>query len=371
MLTGYLIIIEQDTNPKSLTYGTTRERRVLDEDNCIPGTDVAQWEITNQYCEIVDGMQNGYHIVIYTDVNPNSATYSQQRTEREYDTDICTEDTTDADWQNVGETSCEQILYSPGNVYGNSGYELQEQMDVNEFSETYNTTRTIRTQNLTNCPLPNTSPVYEIISEYCETKKKNNALMYTGYKIVTRLNTNRYSSSYTGIAEISQVQDLTTCPMSDTNPNWVETSRYCEVSSGANTGYVIIVQKDVNPLSDTYNQTQNSKIKDEVSCPTGQQPSDYFTLDFEIVNGLNVNILGGRIRLNTGDIDIEFDNTIVSGSSMIGVIQVSSTFKDTPLNLTSASFIISAQSSYTTTQTPANYIWSSSTASLRFNVRPS
>ena len=140
MLSGYKIIIEQDTNPSSLSYGQTRQRRVFSEETCPPGTDVAQWEMTNQYCEMVDRMRNGYLVTIYTDVNEDSATYNQTRTERVMDATTCPIDTTNPNWQNTGEAYCEQILYTPGNVYGNSGYEIQIQTDVNEFSSTYNQT---------------------------------------------------------------------------------------------------------------------------------------------------------------------------------------------------------------------------------------
>lgn len=370
MLSGYKIIIEQDTNPSSLSYGQTRQRRVFSEETCPPGTDVAQWEMTNQYCEMVDRMRNGYLVTIYTDVNEDSATYNQTRTERVMDATTCPIDTTNPNWQNTGEAYCEQILYTPGNVYGNSGYEIQIQTDVNEFSSTYNQTRSQRTQNLTNCPRPSTNEVWEIISTVCETEKKNNALIYTGYKIVTRINTNQYSSTYTGVAETLRVLDTTACPISDTTPNWITQSSYCEVSNGANTGYLIIIQKDTNPLSDTYGQTQQVKVLDTVTCPQSVQPSTHIPLDFEIANNIRSDIYGGRIRLNNGDIDIEFDNTIAKGASMIGTIQVNSSFENTPLVMSSFSFMVDSQITYTAVQTPNPFVWKTSTGSLRFDVNP-
>ena len=369
MLTGYLISIYQDINPASLTYGQTRTERELSSD-CPEGSGDPNYQITNRYCEMDSNhMKTGYLIVERTDVNPDSATYGDIQTTRTENHTECPPDTTNPNWVDTGEASCEQIQYQSG-AYGNSGYKLQVQTDVNQFSSTYMQTRTQRTQDLTTCPLPNTQPTYVIISEVCETEKKNNALIYTGYKIVTRINTNQYSSTYTGVAETLRVLDTTACPISDTTPNWITQSSYCEVSNGANTGYLIIIQKDTNPLSDTYGQTQQVKVLDTVTCPQSVQPSTHIPLDFEIVNNIRSDIYGGRIRLNNGDIDIEFDNTIAKGSSMTGTIQVNSSFENTPLVMSSFSFMVDSQITYTAVQTPNPFVWKTSTGSLRIDVNP-
>lgn len=369
MLTGYLISIYQDINPASLTYGQTRTERELSSD-CPEGSGDPNYQITNRYCEMDSShMKTGYLIVERTDVNPDSATYGDIQTTRTENHTECPPDTTNPNWVDTGEASCEQIQYQSG-AYGNSGYKLQVQTDVNQFSSTYMQTRTQRTQDLTTCPLPNTQPTYEIISEVCETTSSSGGVAYTGYKLVTRIDTNVYSSTYTGVAETIRVQDTVTCPLSNTNPNWVEINRYCEVNNGSQTGYLIIISKDVNPLSATYNQTQTSKIYDDASCPTGQTPSSYITIYFSITNHTNVDIAGGTIRLNTNTVRIEFDNPLMAGASMIGDIQVSDTLNNTDLTLTDAIFVWTgtAPSHWNCTQTPSPYRWSRDT-DLQFNIR--
>lgn len=370
MLTGYLISIYQDINPASLTYGQTRTERELSSD-CPEGSGDPNYQITNRYCEMNSShMKTGYLIVERTDVNPDSATYGDIQTTRTENHTECPPDTTNPNWVDTGEASCEQIQYQSG-AYGNSGYKLQVQTDVNQFSSTYMQTRTQRTQDLTTCPLPNTQPVWQIISEECNVISINNSTGFDGTKTITRIDTNVYSSTYTGVPETTVVTDTVNCPPSNTNPQWIEINRYCEVSNGANTGYLIIVQKDINPLSSTYNTTQTSKIRDTISCPTGSTPSSDISLMFEIRNTCNRDAIGGRIRLNYGDIDIEFDNTILPGASMIGSILIPDSYNNTPLELTSAAIMFSQSvSRYQVTQSPTPYVWSTETSTLTFTIEP-
>lgn len=374
MLTGYLISIYQDINPASLTYGQTRTERELSSD-CPEGSGDPNYQITNRYCEMNSNhMKTGYLIVERTDVNPDSATYGDIQTTRTENHTECPPDTTNPNWVDTGEASCEQIQYQSG-AYGNSGYKLQVQTDVNQFSSTYMQTRTQRTQDLTTCPLPNTQPTYEIISEICETEVLGNSVIYTGYKLVTRIDTNVYSSTYTGVAETVRVQDTTMCPAVDTTPNWIEISRQCELTVNSvnvhqRTGYLLITYKDVNSASATYNQTQVTKVYDTESCPTGTVVGGTITIYFTIYNFTNVDISGGVIRLNTNTVRIEFVGSVPSrGGALLGSVTVQDDYSNTDLTMTDAVFVWDdvEPNRWHCTMTPSPYRWSRDT-DLTFTI---
>lgn len=165
--TGYIITVYQDINPSSPTYNQTREERLQDETNC-PYRGEANWIEDTKYCELTDnGMLTGYEITVYRDVEPLSSTYNQTREERELNTTECEADSSLPNWQNIGEPFCRQTVYLPGGLMGNDGYMIQQQQDMNEYSETADEIRDVETLDLENCPLPNTEPVWQTISESC------------------------------------------------------------------------------------------------------------------------------------------------------------------------------------------------------------
>lgn len=211
--TGYLVIIYQDINPSSPTYNTTREERLQDETNC-PYRGEANWIEDTKYCELTDnGMLTGYEITVYRDVEPLSSTYNQTREERELNTTECEADSSLPNWQNIGEPFCRQKVYLPGGLMGNDGYMIQQQQDMNEYSETADEIRDVETLDLENCPLPNTEPVWQIISESCHLVTYNGQLVYDGTKDVIRVNTNQYSSTWNNnIPETANIEDEINCP---------------------------------------------------------------------------------------------------------------------------------------------------------------
>ena len=211
--TGYLVIIYQDINPSSPTYNQTREERLQDETNC-PYRGEANWIEDTKYCELTDnGMLTGYEITVYRDVEPLSSTYNQTREERELNTTECEADSSLPNWQNIGEPFCRQKVYLPGGLMGNDGDMVQQQQDMNEYSETADEIRDVETLDLTNCPLPNTEPVWQTISESCHLVTFNGQLVYDGTKDVIRVNTNQYSPSWNNnIPETANVEDETNCP---------------------------------------------------------------------------------------------------------------------------------------------------------------
>ena len=211
--TGYLVIIYQDINPSSPTYNQTREERTQDEENC-PSSAEAHWIEDTKYCELTEnGMLTGYEITVYRDVEPLSSTYNQTREERELNPTECEANEYTPNWQNIGEPFCRQMVYLPGGLMGNDGYMIQQQQDMNEYSETADEIREIETLDLENCPLPNTEPVWQIISESCHLVMYQGELVYDGTKDVIRVNTNQYSPTWNNnIPETANIQDPINCP---------------------------------------------------------------------------------------------------------------------------------------------------------------
>ena len=211
--TGHLIVIYQDINPSSPTYNQTREERLQDETKC-PYRGEANWIEDTKYCELTDnGMLTGYEITVYRDVEPLSSTYNQTREEKELNPTDCEADSSLPNWQNIGEPFCRQKIYLPGGLMDNDGYMVQEQQDMNEYSETAEKIREVETLDLENCPLPNTEPVWQIISESCHLVTFNGQLIYDGTKDVIRVNTNQYSPSWNNnVPETANIEDETNCP---------------------------------------------------------------------------------------------------------------------------------------------------------------
>ena len=221
--TGYLVIIYQDINPSSPTYNQTREERTQDEENC-PTSAEAHWIEDTKYCELTEnGMLTGYEITVYRDVEPLSPTYNQTREEKELNLEECEADSSSPNWQNIGEPFCRQKVYMPGGLMGNDGYMVQQQQDMNEYSETADEIRDVETLDLENCPLPNTEPVWQIISESCHLVTYNGQLVYDGTKDVIRVNTNQYSPSWNNnIPETANIEDEINCPsVIETQYRWV------------------------------------------------------------------------------------------------------------------------------------------------------
>ena len=211
--TGYLVVVYQDINPSSPTYNTTREERTQSEEFC-PTSAEANWIEDTKYCELTEnGMLTGYEITVYRDVETLSPTYNQTREERELNLEECEADSSLPNWQNIGEPFCRQTVYLPGGLMGNDGYMVQQQQDMNEYSETADEIRDVETLDLENCPLPNTEPVWQTISESCHLVTFNGQLVYDGTKDVIRVNTNQYSPSWNNnIPETANIEDEINCP---------------------------------------------------------------------------------------------------------------------------------------------------------------
>lgn len=92
----------------------------------------------------------------------------------------------------------------------------------------------------------------------------------TGYKIITYKDVNVYSPTY-GEVKTDKIKDDTACP--NQIATWEEQSRTCEQiayePSGTmgNSGNAIVVQKDTNPNSSTYNEERTITVEDATTCP--------------------------------------------------------------------------------------------------------
>lgn len=277
--TGYLVTVYMDANPYSETYGQERTERELDTENC-PVQKPANYVEVYTYCEMTaNGAYTGNCVRVYEDVEPMSATYGEQREELYTDGVLCPPDSEESDWQEI-DSYCEQIEYLPSGKLGNSGYEITVYQDKGDFSPTYGQTRENRDQNLVDCPLPDTSDVWIIISETCHLVNG----LKDGTKDVVRVNTNEYSPNYNdGQSETINVQDLELCPLDPESPQWTETSYVCVLDEGYRTGYVTVTEEDINPQSATYGETRTRTYQDEERCPYQEKPQPV-TLKYRIVN---------------------------------------------------------------------------------------
>ena len=277
--TGYLVSVFMDANPYSPTYGQERTERELDTNEC-PVEQQPNYVHIYTYCEMSpNGAYTGNCVMVYEDVEPMSATYGRQREEVYTDGVLCPPDSADADWREI-ESYCEQIEYQPSGKLGNSGFKITVYMDYGEYSPTYHQTREERLQNLVECPLPDTSDVWVIISETCHLVNG----LKDGTKDVVRVETNEYSPNYNnGQTETINVPDLELCPLDPESPIWTEVSWTCVLDEGYRTGYVTVVEEDTNPQSATYGQQRTRTYEDEERCPYQEKPQPV-SLNWRIIN---------------------------------------------------------------------------------------
>lgn len=358
--TGYLITIYQDINPSSPTYNQTREERVLDETNC-QSSAPANWIEDTRYCELGDnGMQTGYEIVVYRDVEPLSSTYNQTRQERNLNEEECESDNVESEWVNIGEPFCRQKVYLPGGKMDNDGYWVQQQQDMNEYSPTADQIRDIETYDVVHCPLPDTTPNYQIISETCHTINDSGEIVFDGTKDIIRIDTNEYSSTYNfNIPETVNVVDEENCPNTKKSAEWVDVESYCETDSrGKNTGNKITVQKDVNPNSSTYNETKNITVEDSETCPIGEDtPTSTVTMRWKFINNRTMGdaIQSFTVTLSNGSKIQGGGGVSTNGGWRNGTIQIPES--DKSKQLTISNIDIAQSSSFNYNANPSPYVW--------------
>jgi hypothetical protein len=81
--------------------------------------------------------------------------------------------------------------------------------------------------------------------------------------------------------------DVGTSSTCTTPADWQFFSATCELSGGVNTGNQLVVEKDMNPCSPTYNQTRNVTVVNHSTCPPPVPPGcvSCFGPDKKCING--------------------------------------------------------------------------------------
>lgn len=226
--TGYREETYIDINPYSPTFGRTTTRRVSDS-NCSAGS--ATWENIGSYCETSNGINTGYYITQYRDVNPRSSTYGQTREERTYNTTQCPAASSSAMWVLDGrfEPYCQLKVYQPSGVEGNDGIFMVRLIDENKYSSTYGQTQmsglTINDWDATlqamygdfPCEAPDTTPQVEEVSYACVLSETSDGqLLKTGEVDISGIDKNTYSTTFMQVTTVRET-DYTRCPPN--NPN--------------------------------------------------------------------------------------------------------------------------------------------------------
>lgn len=225
----------------------------------------------------------GYRIDEYMDVNPQSSTFQQTKTERVKDSDC--EVNSAPDWQ-VTDSYCETD--DEGN---NTGWYVTTQTDINDLSPTYGETKESRVMNTTECPLPSKDPEweYDLDDAYCEIKHypKSGLDADSGKLIVLATDTNLNSPTYGQTKEISfTIEDWTDeaveeygefpCHPMDETPQINPIMENCQlIECPDDEGNVTMVTNglkdifgiDSNPYSDTYLESTSAVTEDNVKCP--------------------------------------------------------------------------------------------------------
>ncbi|MGN6292962.1 MAG: hypothetical protein ACTHMV_09485 [Chitinophagaceae bacterium] len=110
-----------------------------------------------------------------------------------------------------------------------------------------------------------------------------NAAYYSGREEAQEINTNPSSAGYNTTRWVD-IGNSTAC---EPQQDWQTMSSSCEVVGGQNTGNKILVQKDLNPCSPTYNQTRNVSVVDHFACPPpGCNMANCNGVDKKCVNGV-------------------------------------------------------------------------------------
>ena len=166
-----------------------------------------------------------------------------------------------------------------------TGYIIEEYIDINPYSESYNETKTERVLNEEECPVDKNANWVNIYS-YCEMDIDG---AFTGYMINIYEDVEPTSSTYQQQIE-ERVENETDCPKDEDAPKWEQTGpAYCEQiayqPSGrmGNSGYLIIEYKDVNEYSPTYGTIRQERTLNPSGCPA-PNTSPVYVISSEVCN---------------------------------------------------------------------------------------
>lgn len=174
----------------------------------------------------------------------------------------------------------------------NTGYIIKRYQDTNPKSPTFLEYKEEKEYNTGACPLGTANWVF--VSESCDVDENG---AQNGYVIVEEVDMNPASSTYLN-SRYNRVYNPTACPSSDTEPEWYEMSRACELTdyngTEGNTGYVLIELEDINPYSPTYEEVVIERVEDGLNCPAPNTEPEWQVLSADCV----VVTVGGGIGFN-------------------------------------------------------------------------
>ncbi len=208
---GFEIITYIDVNPQSPTYGQTRTERVANPTDCATGS--SSWSLVTSYCEMDSiGANSGYRIDLYEDIDPLSPTFAQTREDRTRDLTTCPLASTNPNWMIDDEypSYCETKFYEPSHTEGNTGLKVVQLIDENMLSPTYGHTQ-ISAVTSSDCVAPDTTPHLEDILENCQLCTAGGTVQFNGIKEVVGIDKNVYSSTF--LSTVTQeIEDVVKCP---------------------------------------------------------------------------------------------------------------------------------------------------------------
>lgn len=273
--TGKKIVIEEDTNPNSPTFGQTRTT-IEESSDC-------------DFKPNMTLLSSSDDVEVWEDINPYSPLFGTRIEIIEQASDPMTF---------VYKSECLQTLYNEV-AYGNSGYLKRYLFDINPYSSTYQeeSEETIEDQDI--CTLPNMEQILENtytceLIEYPPLSK----LGPSGTKLIYSYDINPYSQTYNQLISTDSVEDPVLCKIPNTEPNIKVHCSLCELQDGERTGNLITYYQDLNVFSPTYTGENEylSRTEPSRSCsyaPVPPPPADvyniiYFNAEFEGEPYINV-----------------------------------------------------------------------------------
>lgn len=192
----------------------------------------------------------GYKVIQYIDDNPNSPTYGETWTELVLDTEHCPNGS--GDWELVS-SNCE---LSTSGYTGRRVYTYYNNV-TNEYSSTTSADSSCKTSSL--------DEIWTNSGDsYCEVDEDGK---YTGYGLQRQVQTNSNLINY---KEIRDVRVTKTECLEELEPVWQDLYKVCHIEQNPGgtlyyDGTADILQIDINPSSESYNQTRTINVPDE-SC---------------------------------------------------------------------------------------------------------
>ena len=145
---------------------------------------------------------------------------------------------------------------------GYTGYKIIQYIDENPLSPTYGQTWSEKVLDYHRCN-PDFED-WEVVSETCEMDTSG----YTGNKII--IYHNEGTGQYSSTTEYDE-----SCVPSSIEEVWVATGEeWCEQINGANTGYKIQIQKQVNSNLANYGQTREYRYASPDCTAAGTSSAD-------------------------------------------------------------------------------------------------